>query len=242
MTAIIIEDEIPAGKHLERLLINFDFEVLIILKSVKNAIKWFNENSHPDIVFIDIKLGDGYCFDILDKVKVNSKIVFATAFDEFALNAFDYNSIDYLLKPINKEKIKNLLEKIETLKYGFFNEINWSNFNKVNYLNSYLVNVGLNLKKIVTDDIVFFISENNSTFIYTVDKRQYLIQKSLEKIEQEVDPTSFFRISRKFIINKKHIVTIKNTSQILVQVLNSETDFLSVSKSKKKSFVDWYSN
>ncbi|BCY29225.1 LytR/AlgR family response regulator transcription factor [Flavobacterium okayamense] len=240
MTAVIIEDEIPSAKFLERHLKAFDFQVLIVLKSVKNAIKWLNENTPPDIVFMDIKLGDGYSFEILQKVEINSKIVFTTAFDEYALDAFNYNSIDYLLKPISEEKIKKLLEKIETLKSGFLNEINWSNFNKVDYLNSYLVNVGLNLKKVLTDDIVYFISENNSTFIYTNEKRHYLIQKSLEKIENEVDPITFFRINRKYIINKKYLFSIKNTSQILIRVLNSENDFLTVSKSKKKSFLDWY--
>ena len=148
MTAIIIEDEIPAGKRLERLLSNYDFHVLIVLKSVKNAIKWFNQNSHPDIVFMDIKLGDGNCFEILDRIKIDSKIVFTTAFDEYALNAFDYNnSIDYLLKPIDESKLNRLLDKIETLKSGFQNEISWSSFNESTFTNSYLVVSGTHLKK-----------------------------------------------------------------------------------------------
>ena len=102
MTAVIVEDEIPAGIRLERLLNQYEFQVLVVLNSVKKAIIWLKENKHPDIVFMDIKLRDGNCFEIFDKVKVESKIVFTTAFDEYALNAFNYNSIDYLLKPIDE--------------------------------------------------------------------------------------------------------------------------------------------
>lgn len=107
MTALIIEDEIPAGKHLEKLLIKNDFTVLTILVSIKNAVKWFAENSQPDIVFMDIKLRDGNSFQIIDKVQILSKIVFTTAYDEFALKAFDYNAVDYLLKPIDEKNSKD---------------------------------------------------------------------------------------------------------------------------------------
>ena len=99
MTAVIIEDEIPGAKRLEKLLLKKDFVVLIILTSVSSALHWFENNSHPDLVFMDIKLRDGNCFRILDKIQIQSKIVFTTAYDEFALKAFNYNAIDYLLKP-----------------------------------------------------------------------------------------------------------------------------------------------
>ena len=116
-------------------------------------------------IFMDIKLRDGNCFEIFDKVKIESKIVFTTAFDEYALNAFNYNSIDYLLKPIDESKLNRLLEKIETLKLGFNNEISWSNFNESSFINSYLVVSGTHLKKIQIQDILYFFSENNATFI-----------------------------------------------------------------------------
>ena len=187
MTAVIVEDEIPAGIRLERLLIQNEFQVLVVLNSVKKAIIWLKENKHPDIVFMDIKLRDGNCFEILDKVKIESKIVFTTAFDEYALNAFNYNSIDYLLKPIDESKLNRLLEKIETLKSGFQNEISWTNFNESIFINSYLVASGTHLKKISVQDILYFFSENNATFIFTKENRQFLIPKSLEKIEGEID-------------------------------------------------------
>ena len=241
MTAVIVEDEIPAGIRLERLLIQYEFQVLVVLNSVKKATVWLKENKHPDIIFMDIKLRDGNCFDIFDIVKIESKIVFTTAFDEYALNAFNYNSIDYLLKPIDESKLNRLLEKIETLKSGFHNEISWSNFNELTFVNSYLVVSGTHLKKIQIQDILYFFSENNATFIFTNENRQFLIPKSLEKIEGEIDNNKFFRINRKFIINKDYIHLVKNTSRIELSLINFESDFHEVSKSKSKLFLEWYS-
>jgi DNA-binding LytR/AlgR family response regulator len=212
-----------------------------VLNSVKKATIWLKENKHPDIIFMDIKLRDGNCFEILDKVKIDSKIVFTTAFDEYALNAFNYNSIDYLLKPIDESKLNRLLEKIETLKSGFHNEISWANFNESTFINSYLVASGTNLKKISVQDILYFFSENNATFIFTNENRQFLIPKSLEKIEGEVNCNQFFRINRKCIINKEYIHSVRNTSRIELSLINFESDFHEVSKSKSKLFVEWYS-
>ena len=241
MTVVIIEDEIPAGIRLERLLNQYKFQVLVVLNSVKKATAWLKENKHPDIIFMDIKLRDGNCFEIFDKVKIESKIVFTTAFDEYALNAFNYNSIDYLLKPIDESKLNRLLEKIETLKSGFHNEISWSNFNESTFVNSYLVVSGTHLKKIPIQDILYFFSENNATFIFTKENRQFLIHKSLEKIEGEVNCNQFFRINRKYIINKEYIHSVRNTSRIELSLINFESDFHEVSKSKSKLFVEWYS-
>ncbi len=240
MTAVIVEDEIPAGIRLERLLNQYEFQVLVVLNSVKKATAWLKENKHPDVVFMDIKLRDGNCFEILDKVKIESKIVFTTAFDEYALNAFNYNSIDYLLKPIDESKLNRLLEKIETLKSGFHNEINWSNFNESTFINSYLVASGTHLKKVLIQDILYFFSENNATFIFTKEGRQFSIHKSLEKIEGEINSKLFFRINRKFIINKEYIHLVKNTSRIELSLVNFESDFYEVSKSKSKLFLEWY--
>ena len=241
MTAVIIEDEIPAGIRLERLLNQHEFQVLVVLNSVKKATIWLKDNKHPDIVFMDIKLRDGNCFEILDKVKIESKIVFTTAFDEYALNAFNYNSIDYLLKPIDESKLNRLVEKIETLKLGFHNEIGWSNFNESTFINSYLVASGTHLKKVLIQDILYFFSENNATFILTKEGRQFSIHKSLEKIEGEIDSKRFFRINRKYIVNKDCIYSVKNTSRIEVSLVNFESNFYEVSKSKSKLFMEWYS-
>jgi DNA-binding LytR/AlgR family response regulator len=243
MTAIIIEDEIPAAIRLEKLLINMEFEVLVVLHSVKNAVRWFNENNHPDCVFVDIKLRDGNCFEILDKINVKSKIVFTTAFNEFALNAFNYNSIDYLLKPIDETKLNKLIQKIETLKVGFKNEISWNDIEQSaikKVKSSFLVSIGLNLKKINELDIVCFYSDNNSTYILTNENRSFIVNYSLDRLEDEINAKLFFRINRKFIINKSFILSVKNDFQKQI-FLSEKTDFeYVISKSKTKLFLDWY--
>ena len=241
MTALIIEDEIPAAIRLEKLLILKGFTILITLQSVKNAILWFKENNHPELVFIDVKLRDGNCFEILDSVKINSKIVFTTAYDEFALNAFNYNSIAYLLKPLNEIKLDTLITKIDTLKIGFHNNVENFVFDesiKQVYKNHFLVTVGNSLKKINSADIVFIFSENNASYIHTNDNRTYLIHFSLDKLEEELCPNSFFRINRKFILSKKNITSVNIKNKEII-ILNSNSFNFIVSKLKFKSFLEW---
>ncbi len=239
-TAIIIEDEIPAGLRLERLLVSKKFQVLVILNSVKNSILWLKENNHPEIIFIDIKLRDGNCFEILDKIDIKSKIVFTTAFNEFALNAFSYNSISYLLKPIDEEKLNMVINKMQNLKIGFQKEISWQNFEQKSFKSSFIVASGITLKKIVLDDIVFFYSENNTTYIFVSNSRNYIINRSLEKLQDELNPNTFFRISRKFIINKSAINSLTYHKQITINTFVDVLFDLIVSKQKTKSFLDWY--
>lgn len=240
MTAIIIEDEIPAGIRLERLLKQYGFDVLIILKSVKKSLVWLEENNHPDVVFMDIKLSDGNCFDLLNLVTIQSKIVFTTAYDEYALKAFNYNSIAYLLKPIDDKKLEQLISKIDLLKSGFQNQIHWENFNDSMQVNSYLVTSGINIKKIKLEDTLYFYSENNATYILTNENRNYLIHKSLDKIEAEIDFNMFFRINRKYIINKKQVHLVKKSSSITISLVGGESYLYEVSKSKAKAFIKWY--
>lgn len=243
MTAIVIEDEIPAGLRLEKLLKSKDFDILANLRSVKKSISWLNANIHPDLIFIDIKLSDGNCFDILDKIEIKSKIVFTTAYDEFALNAFKYNSVDYLLKPINEIKLDLLIKKIETLKIGFLNQINWSDFENAlvkNFKKSFLISTGNSLKKVDVNEIICFFSENNSTFILTNSNRSFVVNSSLDNLEEELNDQLFFRINRKFIINKDYILSFKNDSQKKI-CISQLIDFeFFVSKLKSKSFIEWY--
>ena len=237
MTALIIEDEIPAGKRLEKLLVQKGFTVLSIVVSVKNAVKWFQQNSQPEFVFIDIKLRDGNSFEILEKVEVHSKIIFTTAYDEFALKAFDYNAIDYLLKPIDEKKLDKMIFKLNSL--SDFIPKNDFQSSTENFKSSFLIAVGNSLKKIETHEIQFFFSENNATFISTNNGRFFPVNTSLEKLEQDLDATTFFRISRKHIINRNYITTIYSKNQIYVSIEKNEID-LKVSRLKSKLFIKWY--
>jgi DNA-binding LytR/AlgR family response regulator len=241
MTAIIIEDEIPSGRRLERLLIAKEVSVLSILNSVNESVYWFKNNNHPDLVFMDIKLRDDLCFKIFDKVEIQSKIIFTTAYDEYALKAFEYNSIDYLLKPIEVTRLDKLFLKIENNNLLSTNQNDLKlleNALQVAYKSTFLVSVGSALKKIFVEEIVYFISENNATFIVTSDSKSYSVSQSLELLENQLNPTTFFRISRKIIINKDFIKEISN-SDLKLTILNLTDDF-KISRSRLKAFVEFY--
>lgn len=243
MTAIIIEDEIPGAKRLEKLLIEKKFTVLAILASVESSLKWLESNNHPDLIFMDIKLKDGNCFRILDRISIKSKIVFTTAYDEYALKAFNYNAIDYLLKPIDEGKLDKMLSKYADFRTSFQNEMDWAALEENienQYKTSFLVASGNGVKKIETDDIICFFSDSNSSFIFTNEKRQFLINSSLDSLEQQLQPKLFFRISRKFIVNKKYITGWNNNSQIKLQMaIENNFDFI-ISRLKMKPFIEWY--
>lgn len=241
MTTLIIEDEIPAARRLEQLLNKNGFVVFTILYSVKNAVKWFKTNHHPDLIFMDIKLRDNLCFKIFEEVEITSKIVFTTAFDEFALKAFEYNSLDYLLKPIDEKKLEKLIYKLSVFKLNSHNNENLKNIRLQTYpdfKSSFLVSIGKTIRKLETREIICFFSENNSTFMISNQNRQFPIDSSLEKLEKELSPNQFFRISRKLIINKSYILSVKRET--------IETDYaiegldLKISRLKLKSFMNWY--
>lgn len=239
MTALLIEDEIPAGKRLQRLLLENGFTVLQQIYSVKSAVKWLKENNEPDYIFMDIELADGNCFSIFEKVEINSKVIFTTAYDEYALKAFDYNAIDYLLKPIDEEKLKKMLLKVKSFKNGIMSEINILKENaNSNFKNSFLVVTLKGLKKINSEEIIGFTSENNSTFIITKSNIQYHLNTSLEKLETELDAKIFFRMSRKYIINKNFILEINSSNEAVVNTIPKLS--LKISRLKRKAFLDWF--
>ncbi|PRZ19823.1 LytR/AlgR family response regulator transcription factor [Flavobacterium granuli] len=243
MTAVIIEDEIPAGKRLEKILMKKDYIVLAILPSVVSALKWFEGNSQPDLVFMDIKLRDGNCFRILDKIQIQSKIVFTTAYDEFALKAFNYNAIDYLLKPIDESKLDKMISKYNAFKTGFTNALNWKVLEENienKFKTSFIVSAGNHIIKIESHEVICFFSDINATFILTNQNRQFVINNSLDSLEQQLQPKSFFRINRKYLVNKKYISALKNEGQMLLQIPEAkEFDFV-VSRLRIKTFLEWY--
>ena len=237
MTALIIEDEIPAGKRLEKLLAKKGFVILNIIVSVKNAVKWLQENSQPEIIFVDIKLRDGNSFEIFNKLEISSKLVFTTAYDEFALKAFEQNTIDYLLKPIDEKKLDKMLAKLNQFqeKPDFLPK----QFDVQKFNSSFLIAVGNSLKKIDSDEIMLFFSEDNTTFLSTNQRRNFPINKSLEKLEQELNPDIFFRISRKHLINRNYICRVSTKNQLSISLENHDEE-LPVSKLRMKRFLEWF--
>ena len=249
MTTIIIEDEKPAARLLQRKLNKLNIEVGVLLHSVEDSITWFTQNEHPDLIFLDIQLSDGLSFEIFEKIEIKSAIIFTTAYDEYALKAFKLNSIDYLLKPIDEEELEIAITKYkervpskEKLQIDFeeIKKMLTNPFEK-NYKKRFTVKIGQHIKVIAIEEIECFFSENKGTYIHTLDNRNYLIESTLETLEQELDAKNFFRISRKFILpldSIKEIVLYSNSRLKIVLPTYKEDDVI-VSREKVSDFKNW---
>jgi DNA-binding LytR/AlgR family response regulator len=249
MTTLIIEDEKPAARLLQRKLAKLNIEVGAMLHSVEESIEWFSKKEHPDLIFLDIQLSDGLSFKIFEKIDIKSAVIFTTAYDEYALKAFKLNSVDYLLKPIDEDeleaailKFKSRLPKQEMLNLDFaeIRKMLSNPFDK-NYKKRFTVKIGQHLKVISTDEIECFFSENKGTYIHTFDNRNYLIESTLEVLEQELDPTEFYRISRKFIVPLKAIkeIVVYSNSRLKVILPSYKYEEVVVSREKVSDFKNW---
>ncbi|MDC6384775.1 DNA-binding response regulator [Flagellimonas taeanensis] len=249
MNVIIIEDEKPAARRLARLLADLDMEVSTMLHSVDESIEWFQNNPHPDLIFLDIQLSDGLSFEIFDVVDVKSAIIFTTAYDEYALQAFKLNSIDYLLKPIDDEELESAVKKYKNFKPENrkisvdFNDIKNLLVNPLEreYKKRFTVKVGQHLKIINADEVECFYSENKGTYAATSDGRNYLLDTTLEQLEEELSPKIFFRISRKFYVNINHIGDIISytNSRLQIKLKRFNEHEIIVSRERVKDFKLW---
>ena len=249
MQVLIIEDEKPAARRLNRMLTELGLEVVTMLHSVAEAINWFKNNSHPDLIFLDIQLSDGLSFEIFEKVEIKCAIIFTTAYDEYALKAFKLNSVDYLLKPIDDEELEEAVRKFESnradvkpvlIKPEDIHRMLQSSFQK-EFKKRFTIQVGQHLKIVDINDICCFYSENKGSYVHTHTDRSYLLESSLDNLENELDPKKFFRISRKFIVNLQAIKDIVSYSNLRLEVkLNSFNKHpLIVSRERVKHFKEW---
>ncbi|MXO05173.1 LytTR family DNA-binding domain-containing protein [Flavobacterium sp. HBTb2-11-1] len=253
MITLIIEDEKPAARLLQRKLEKLDVTVETMLHSVEESVHWFENNPHPDLIFLDIQLSDGLSFEIFEKIDIKSAIIFTTAYDEYALKAFKLNSIDYLLKPIDEDdletavsKFKSRLPKAATessnlqLDFEQIRQMLSNPFEKT-YKKRFTVKIGQHLKVITTEEIECFFSENKGTYIHTYDNRDYLIDSTLEILEQELDKKDFFRVSRKFIVPLKAIkeIQVYTNSRLKVILPSYKDDEVIVSREKVQDFKAW---
>ncbi|MTH15726.1 LytTR family DNA-binding domain-containing protein [Flavobacterium sp. LC2016-01] len=253
MTTLIIEDEKPAARLLQRKLEKLDIAVKTMLHSVEESVDWFANNEHPDLIFLDIQLSDGLSFEIFEKIDIKSAIIFTTAYDEYALKAFKLNSIDYLLKPIDEDDLEVAVEKFKMrlpkavsetsnlqLDFEQIRQMLSNPFEK-NYKKRFTVKIGQHLKVITTDEIECFFSENKGTYIHTFDNRNYLIDSTLEILEQELDMKNFFRVSRKFIVPLQAIkeIQVYTNSRLKVILPTYKEDEVIVSREKVQDFKAW---
>jgi len=249
MKTIIIEDEKPAARLLQRKLEKLNVKVSQMLHSVEEAKHWFTANEHPDLIFLDIQLSDGLSFEIFESIDIKSAIIFTTAYDEYALKAFKLNSIDYLLKPIDEDdleaaviKFRQRLPKPETVQLDFeqIRKMLSNPFEKT-FKQRFTVKIGQHLKVIALEEIECFFSENKGTYLHTFDNRNYLIESTLEVLEQELDPKNYFRISRKFIISLAAIkeIVLYSNSRLKVILPTYKEDEVIVSREKVSDFKNW---
>jgi len=247
MKTLIIEDEKPSARRLKRMLEELQMEVIATIHSVNDAIVWFQTNQHPDLIFLDIQLSDGLSFEIFENITISSSIIFTTAYDEYALKAFKLKSVDYLLKPIDDEELEQAVKKFKSLNETSKLQIDYSSLKNLlqkeerTYKKRFTTKVGQHLKVFSVEDIECFYSENKGTYIYTNEKRSYLLDKTLEQLEKELDPLQFYRISRKFYVNINAIKDIIDYTNSRLQLkLHHFLDFeVIVSRERVKGFKEW---
>lgn len=248
MNIIIIEDEKPAARLLQRKVEKLDLQVNTMLHSVEESITWFQNNAHPDLIFLDIQLSDGLSFEIFEQIDIKSAVIFTTAYDEYALRAFKLNSIDYLLKPIDEDELEVAINKfkVRTQAQNFsldFEAIKRMLVNPVEkeYKKRFSVKIGQQLKVISIDEVECFYSENKGTYIHTLDNRDYLIDVTLEVLETEINPKDFYRVSRKFIVPLKAVkeIQVYSNSRLKIILPTYKDDEVIVARERVSDFKEW---
>lgn len=250
MKVLIIEDEPLAAARLKKLLsgINSSIEVLQILDTVKSSVKWFSENDMPQLVFMDIQLADGLSFEIFEKTKINTPVIFTTAYDEYALKAFKVNSIDYILKPIDEEGLKAAFQKYETLvpqpeeQESLLKRVGVAmQMLTKKYKERFVTKVGEHLRFIDVGDVLYFLSTDKVTLCVTADGRKHILDFTLDQLEELVNPEKFCRINRKYIVSVNGITdVISHTNSRLKLVLKASDDNdVIVARERVQSFKDW---
>lgn len=247
---LIIEDEPQAAKLLGALVRDLIPEVNILaeIDSVKKSVKWIQENPAPDLIFMDIQLADGISFQIFDQCQVKSPVVFTTAYDAYALKAFKVNSIDYILKPVDKEDLIAALKKLESFsqRRDGAAEMLASIGEAIKmltrqYKSRFVLKVGEHLRSIEVKDVLYFFSLEKATFAKIVDGRKHLLDFTLEQLEEVLDPQQFFRINRKYIISAgaiQDMVSYMNSRLKIVLKESDDSDII-VSRERVQEFKDW---
>ena len=241
MNILIIEDELPAYKRLSKLLQEIlpGAKIVAHLDSILAAKDWFAANSCPDLVFMDIHLADGSAFDLVKQVKIDCPIVFTTAYDQYAMEAFKTASIDYLLKPVKKEDIEGALQKLKKFK-NIFSEEDTSPQHP-DYKKRFLVRFGAHIKTVSVSDVAYFYSENKATFARTFEGRNFPMDHNLDALEHLLDPQDFFRINRQYLICLKAIEEMRTytKARVIVKLNPPVKEQPIVSSERAADFKNW---
>ncbi len=251
MKILIIEDEPFAQTELLRLLekTNYEFQVAGILDSVEDSVEWLKSNAEPELIFLDIQLSDGISFEIFRHIKIKAPVIFTTAFDEYAIQAFQLNSIDYLLKPIELDALKAALNKLEEMKSNLapsplLNENilkDLLQMQKHDYKSRFVAKMGDQIKSIGIEDIAYFYAEDNLVFVRCAGNERYIIDLTLELLEKEVDPKEFFRLNRGYLVRISAIRKVSKyfNSRLLIELEPQAEEKVLVSRVRVPDFMGW---
>jgi two-component system LytT family response regulator len=250
MTILIIEDEEPAFRRLQKMLkeLEPDHTLFDQIVSVSTAVKWFNQNEMPDLIISDIQLSDGISFEIFKQVDIKCPVIFTTAYDQYAIEAFKVNSIDYLLKPVKKEELSTAVTKFRTLMpVGISPAID---INKLlqslqpagtDYKKRFVVRYGEHIKTIDIEEVVYFYTEDKASFLCTKDARRFVVDFNLDTLDSILDPKIFFRINRQYIIGIHSIAEMfaYSKSRVLIKLNPPSKHETVVSTERSADFKHW---
>ncbi len=251
MTTLIIEDEEPAYRRLHKMMKELEpgHTLLNQIVSVSSAVKWFKDNEHPDLIISDIQLSDGVSFEIFKQVDIKCPVIFTTAYDQYAIEAFKVNSIDYLLKPVKKDELEKAVTKFKTLTPATAAPA--IDINKLlqslqpaagnEYKKRFVVRYGEHIKTIDIEEVVYFYTEDKATFLCTKDARRFVVDFNLDTLDSILDPKVFFRINRQFIISIHSIAEMfaYSKSRVLIKLNPAAKHETIVSTERSADFKHW---
>jgi DNA-binding LytR/AlgR family response regulator len=242
---LIIEDELNAARKLQQMLKEADpsIEIVGVTDSVKSTLEWLSTNTAPDMAFVDIQLADDTSFEIFRQYKVEFPVIFVTAYDEYIMQSFEHNSVDYLLKPYSEERLKKALEKVKLLKKHFVTQHIYQMIEgkTPNTKTRYLAKKGLEYVPVDIDNIAYFFTEHKISFIKDNKGNLYMLDKPLSDIEGEIDVSKFFRLNRKFIANISAIKGFKSsgTGRLIITLNPNIEEEVVVSRETAPAFRKW---
>ena len=247
---LIIEDEEPAAKRLQKMLKEIEPEANVLdnIVSVSSGLKWFKENPSPDLIFSDIQLSDGLSFEIYKKTELLCPVIFTTAYDQYAIEAFKVNSIDYLLKPIKKDDLEKAVNKFKKITLGSSMQpidinklLQTLNTGGTDYKKRFVVRYGEHIKTINIEEVVYFYTEDKVNFLCTKDGRRFVIDFNLDTLESTLDPKTFFRINRQYIIGIHSIAEMLayTKSRVLIKLNPAAKHETIVSTERSADFKHW---
>jgi DNA-binding LytR/AlgR family response regulator len=248
MKVVIIEDEAPAAERIAKLLLEISGEIEItkVLTGFKESLTWFQQNDGPDLILMDIELGDGLSIELVKQIKINCPIIFITAYDDYWQEAFEANGIDYLLKPLRKERLEAALAKLKELKKYFLSRMQdlssyQASKDEKKYKDKFLIKKGNKFFSIKSDDVAFFYASNKMTFLVNKEASKYIVDQPLSEIRKLLNPDSFFRINRKYLANISAITHMQALpkSKLLIQLSPPVLDELIISSENSAEFKKW---